>query len=713
MRKRPLVRMFFCLMAGIWLLRWLGMAWIWRSPAGSLPERTAKDRAFVYAEGTVYLQEEKIFDKKYYTYLYLRQTNLEIQSKKYPIRNLKCICSHIPETVTGCRIRLRGKLTIPKTADNPGGFDQRQYEQARKIDFYLEEAQMDQWLEPAGRWERWIEGVRREGRRILEEIYPKKEAGILEGMLLGEKKLVEGETKTAYQSAGISHILAISGLHISLMGMAVWGVLQRIGFSAWISAGSVIGLLAVYGMVIGTPATAFRALVMFGLRLGGRLFGRSYDLLSALGAAGILLLWENPDLLSDCGFQLSFLAVTGTSLMEKQTEKRKGQMVKSGICLWFITLPVVLFHFYQVSVVGIVVNLAVIPFLPIVLGSGFLSLVLGRWSVGLGSVAGVGAYGILKWYGWLGETAVRLPFGMWTPGQPGKVEIFLYYLVLVIYRYRQQKRVKKRGIAVAVFLLFLMAAPWRRQVQITMLDVGQGDGIVLQDGKESLLIDGGSSNERQVGNYVILPYLKQQGISRLQGILVTHSDQDHITGVKEVIEEGKKGWFAVENLLMPWWMEETKEGKELVKAAGEQQISCYFLKAGDSIRWGRGRLQILHPGKRPGIRWEPNAGSMVCIWEWKGHKALFTGDLPMEAEKEIVRMGEVLQCEVLKVAHHGANGSTSENFLRLVSPQIALISCGEHNRYGHPGKELLRRLQNADCQIFRTDRQGAVICRWK
>lgn len=150
-------------------------------------------------------------------------------------------------------------------------------------------------------------------------------------MLLGEKSQVDSEVKGFYQAAGISHIIAISGLHISLLGMAIWNLMKNLGMPLVLSAGTSFGILTCYGIMIGSPTTAFRALLMFGMMMGAKLLGRTYDLLSALAAAGILLLLDNPDLVGDCGFQLSFLAVAGLSLGSQIQEefglRKKG---KSG-----------------------------------------------------------------------------------------------------------------------------------------------------------------------------------------------------------------------------------------------------------------------------------------------------------------------------------------------------------------------------------------------
>lgn len=748
MRKRPLCLAAVILAACILTAQWLGISWIWRSPAGTEPaEWAAKedsgkknsaqqeeltDSDSVQAEGTVYRQEEKTYQKRIVTDLYLKQTNLYINSKKYPIRNIKCEIEGKQDQVLGCRLRAEGILTLPESPGNPGEFDRRSYERAGKIDFYLEDAKILRQSE-AGKIAVQIEEVREKCRNSIREIFPQQEAGVLEAMLLGEKELLEEDTKSGFQAAGISHIMAISGLHISMLGIGVWSGLKWLGLPVSVSSVCSLLLLAGYGVLIGNPVTALRALIMFGLMLGAKLLGRTYDLLSALAAAAILLLLDNPDLLWSSGFQMSFAAVAG---MGSYGEFQRGlwkmigkvkcggisggrQKLAVGCALWIFMLPIVLYAFYQVSVLGILCNLLVLPLMPAVLGSGFLALLLGHWDTGIGSIAGVPAYGAIRLYEYVGEIAENVPAGMWTPGQPSLCAVAVYYGILAASCIvcekiiRSEEKCSHAGgklaavqIAALFLALFVMAAPWKHSDRITVLDVGQGDGIVLQTGKVQALVDGGSTSKSKVGKYVILPYLKYEGISSLEGIFLTHSDQDHISGIKEVLEEAQKGWLTVERVFFPVWMENTQEGKEIRQLAENCGAACSFLQAGDELKMGNAKIHVLHP-KAESYFDDANAGSLVFIWELGEMRALFTGDLPGENEGELLEQLPV--CSVLKTAHHGSRYSTSEEFLQKVKPEVALISCGENNRYGHPGQDTIERLVNSGSRILRTDEQGALM----
>ena len=682
------------------------------------------------------------------TVIYLKKAILirSGSTKNYPIRNIKCTGKEekINSLREGMHVRLEGMLVLPELPRNPGQFNRRIYESGKKIDFYLENPTVLEVKEQRSGVREVVEIWKTEMMNRCEKIYQDEEAGILEAMLFGEKSELSGDIKELYQAAGISHVLVISGLHISLLALAVAGILRRLGFPMPVWVMLSVGVLAGYGILIGQPTTAVRALLMFFVLQGARLLGRSYDLLSALAFSGILMLLDNPDLILDGGCRLSFCAVIGVgwyvseknkifrSIGEKEKRKNRGkggkgssagailENIRAGWYLWLFTLPVMLDTFYQVSVVGILWNLVAIPLLPVIIASGGLGVVLAGWNIFLGSLAGSPAYGMLQLYQEIGNISEKLPVGMWTPGQPSKPVIAGYYLVIFLLvlvekqLIKREKRWKIRKIfpgmelCSMLLLLLLMAHPWQQREKITFLDVGQGDASMLQSGGQTLLLDGGSTSQKNVGTYVILPYIKQQGISCLEAVVLTHTDQDHINGVTEVLEEGKKGWLTVKNLMYPYWMEGTEQGKQLKKLAEEAGASCRKIRAGDRLTIGKAEAVVLYPKEQEKIA-EPNAGSLVLFWKWEGVRAMFTGDLPEEKERELLQ--NLPACEILQVGHHGSATSTCREFLEQVQPSLAVISCAMKNRYGHPSPDTIERLKKTGCEIRYTMRSGAITIR--
>ena len=679
------------------------------------------------------------------TVIYLKKAILirSGSTKNYPIRNIKCTGKEekINSLREGMHVRLEGMLVLPELPRNPGQFNRRIYESAKKIDFYLENPTVLEVKEQRSGVREVVEIWKTEMMNRCEKIYPDEEAGILEAMLFGEKSELSGDIKELYQAAGISHVLVISGLHISLLALAVAGILRRLGFPMPVWVILSVGVLAGYGILIGQPTTAVRALLMFFVLQGARLLGRSYDLLSALAFAGILMLLDNPDLILDGGCRLSFCAVIGVgwyvseknkifrSIGEKEKRKNRGkggkgssagamlENIRAGWYLWLFTLPVMLDTFYQVSVVGLLWNLVAIPLLPVIIASGGLGVVQAGWNIFLGSLAGSPAYGMLQLYQEIGNISEKLPVGMWTPGQPSKPVIAGYYLVIFLLVLVEKQLIKREKrwkifpgmeLCSMLLLLLLMAHPWQQREKITFLDVGQGDASLLQSGGQTLLLDGGSTSQKNVGTYVILPYIKQQGISCLEAVVLTHTDQDHINGVTEVLEEGKKGWLTVKNLMYPYWMEGTEQGKQLKKLAEEAGASCRKIRAGDRLTIGKAEAVVLYPKEQEKIA-EPNAGSLVLFWKWEGVRAMFTGDLPEEKERELLQ--NLPACEILQVGHHGSATSTCREFLEQVQPSLAVISCAMKNRYGHPSPDTVDRLKKTGCEIRYTMKSGAITIR--
>jgi len=719
---------------------WCGGSWIWKSPAGKKPWQWAEQEQKVQAEGVVYRIE-----KTTRTVIYLKKAILirSGSTKNYPIRNIKCTGKEekINSLREGMHVRLEGMLVLPELPRNPGQFNRRIYESGKKIDFYLENPTVLEVKEQRSGVREVVEIWKTEMMNRCEKIYPDEEAGILEAMLFGEKSELSGDIKELYQAAGISHVLVISGLHISLLALAVAGILRRLGFPMPVWVILSVGVLAGYGILIGQPTTAVRALLMFFVLQGARLLGRSYDLLSALAFAGILMLLDNPDLILDGGCRLSFCAVIGVgwyvseknkifwSIGEKEKRKNRGkggkgssagailENIRAGWYLWLFTLPVMLDTFYQVSVVGILWNLVAIPLLPVIIAFGGLGVVLAGWNIFLGSLAGSPAYGMLQLYREIGNISEKLPVGMWTPGQPSKPVIAGYYLVIFLLVLVEKQLIKREKrwkifpgmeLCSMLLLLLLMAHPWQQREKITFLDVGQGDASLLQSGGQTLLLDGGSTSQKNVGTYVILPYIKQQGISCLEAVVLTHTDQDHINGVTEVLEEGKKGWLTVKNLMYPYWMEGTEQGKQLKKLAEEAGASCRKIRAGDRLTIGKAEAVVLYPKEQEKIA-EPNAGSLVLFWKWEGVQAMFTGDLPEEKERELLQ--NLPACEILQVGHHGSATSTCREFLEQVQPSLAVISCAMKNRYGHPSPDTVDRLKKTGCEIRYTMKSGAITIR--
>ena len=265
------------------------------------------------------------------------------------------------------------------------------------------------------------------------------------------------------------------------------------------------------------------------------------------------------------------------------------------------------------------------------------------------------------------------------------------------------KAIISLGLMFSITLLLIPVSHWNtKTLEITFLDVGQGDCIFLKNGNGmKVLMDGGSSDEKKVGIYRIIPFLKSKGIGELDYVIVTHADSDHMNGIVELLEKRKESGIKINHLVLPKTGLIEDNYEKLVNLAEESKIPILYIKAGDRFQEGELRMTCLHP-TIDFIPENTNSYSVVLQVEYGTFKALFTGDLEENGEEVLLESGNLEDIFLLKVAHHGSKYSTKEEFLNIVKPEISIISSGEGNSYGHPHKELLERLESVGSKIMNT-----------
>ncbi len=627
----------------------------------------------------------------------------------------------------GQQALVRGRVHLFTHAANPGGFDAADYYESRGIAFCLDEAMLKRVSGKPDIRER-LYRLRKCMGDILERYLSRQDASVMGAMLLGEKKGMDPQIKSLYQKGGIAHVLAISGMHISFFGMALYRLVKRLGAGSR-TAALVSGVfLGIYVIMVGGTPSALRALFMFWLFLAAGLWGRTYDSLTALAVAAALLVAGNPYTLRDAGFQLSFAAVLGISLLVPKVQLTKktvfGRLTDSflsGAAISAVTLPVVFWYFYEYPLYALLLNLIVIPGMGFLLPLGSCLLLTGNLLPPVARALSLPVHGILWCYEKLCLLGQRLPFLKLTCGRPELWKVAVYYGALCLLVYACEKEiVKKRGLwcCLAALVTFLcIRAP--AGLRLTMLDVGQGDCFVLQ--KEEItasgisrfcfLIDGGSSSKQDTGIYDILPFLKYQGIRRVDAILISHLDADHYNGVLELLDAAAKGDICIRRLYLPVLRASAEDNgkklEELLTAAKKAGAACYELRAGETIQAGELRITCLYPFSDSRFL-DNNGASQVLRVSQGNFTALFTGDLGREGEEALVAGGGLERCQVLKVAHHGSAGSSCREFLDALRPRLALISCGRNNSYGHPARETLERLTDAGARTLISYETGAV-----
>lgn len=649
----------------------------------------------------------------------------------------------------GNYILIYGELAHFETASNPGNFDQRSY-YIRKGFSASVWAESVQILEASvSRIKERILQLRQNWKVLLIRHLGTVYGNSMSAILLGDKSGLDESTKEMYQKSGIGHILAISGLHMSFIGMGIYQILRQTGCPIWMCGLLGTVFLGGYTILVGSGVSSIRAFLMFAIRTGADFCGRRYDMPTSLAVSASVIVLENPRYLTDAGYLLSFGAILGIALLHpvltelaetkyqsqsdgrirKKQEKagsvrericqKLGQGLYSSISVSIMLFPVTLYFYYEFPLYSPIINILVIPLMSLVLGAGIAGSVLCTvWTWGGGTILQICA-AVLSVYDALCEISLWLPFSRLSIGQPDLKWVIGYYAVLLLalgyLRYMRGKQLLRRVYAGGAAVLFSLAVwtageRYRGAFQVTMLDVGQGDGIFLRspDGM-TCLIDGGSSDVGEVGKYRLLPYLESQGVSELDYLFLSHGDTDHISGAEELLDSQELG-ICVKTLVLPPKRVLDEKLSELLHKAVETGTRVKFLEAEDEIR--DGEMTIICAG--PGTLYQGesgNAASMLLYAECRGMRMLFTGDVEGEGEKLLTKWlasKNIREYELLKVAHHGSGNSTLQPFLDQARPSIALISSGIGNRYGHPSAETVKRLEQTGCRIYGTQENGAV-----
>lgn len=602
----------------------------------------------------------------------------------------------------------RGTLGHFDDAGNPGQFDENTYYgslgYAYKI--FADDIQRQNRVHDP------LYYVISELRKYFERTYDRllKDPGTIKAMVLGEKADLQQEVKELYKSGGISHILAISGLHISILGTLVIRILRKAGLPVLPAVFLASFIVIAYGFMVGFGVSAKRAVFMYLTALGAKACGRTYDFLSAWALSFLLILWGQPGMLWNAGFLMSFASVAGAGFLYPCIQKifPDNKFIKylgSGISILLTTLPLTAWYFFEIPIYGLLLNLAVVPLMSLVVCTALAGGIFGGIFSGLGTFLLGSTFYILEFYEYICRSFQQFPGNSIVTGRPGLWQILIYYFLLVSVTIMVYKS-RRKEILYALFLLMVifLRVP-QGNLSITFMDVGQGDGIFIHTpGGDRIFIDGGSSSEKQVGKYRIEPFLKYMAVNSLDYVMVTHGDSDHLSGIMEIISGDETD---IQTLILPAAGVEDGGISKLIQAAQEQEIEIVFVEAGDKMDLGDMEIAFIHPAE-DFVFLNPNEYSLTAMLKYKNFSAILTGDLEGAGEEAVESSGNLEKCDLLKAAHHGSKHSTSENFLKTVSPQITIISCGQKNRYGHPHQETLDRLLQAGSHIYCTAKLGAV-----
>lgn len=595
-----------------------------------------------------------------------------------------------PSLAEGQRIAAPLKLHPATGFQNPGVFDYGEHLARQGIHVVATGradgiATLDDPAPP------WPVRVRRAAVASMGAALPPVSAALLAGLLLGDRTSLPRDVDAGFRLAGVYHILAVSGFNVAILAAAVWALCRFLRIPRSAGAATAIVIVIGFALVAGASPSVLRAVVMAVLVLAALLLERDASVTNSLALAALAILAVRPGDLFDPGFQLSFAATLGIVVAPLPRQVIVGALAVSAAAQLAV-LPVTLTHFNQLSTIGVVANLGVVPLAGVATVLGLVAVALSFLSETVGAVVFDAVWPVLLALRWVVALAAQLPGAVVHLPAPGPVAVACYVgglalLVMPASAASLRRRLARRGAAVGLLVIAVGIAAWPLvrspdgQLRLIVLDVGQGDAVVMEmpDGR-TILVDAGSGGPMRLdaGERVVAPFLWNRGVLSLAGLAVTHDDADHAGGMAAM-----RRLFRID------------EQWTAASAPSEPR------------RFGRAIVTPLPPTAAPAGR--RNDAGLVLRVEIGLASFLLAADIGAAREHELLASGTRLASTVLKVAHHGSRFSTTSEFLRAVRPTAAAISVGARNAYGHPDPGVLARLAEAGVTVYRTDEDGAVI----
>ncbi len=547
---------------------------------------------------------------------------------------------------------------------------------------------------------------------ILETCFPADTLAFAKALLLGDCDDISYDVDTDFKLSGIRHIIAVSGMHVSIL----YGFLSILTAKRrFLTALLGLPVLVVFAAVAGFTPSVVRACIMVALMMLATAFNREYDPQTSLAFSVVVMLLVNPLVITSVGFLLSVASVLGIYLFQKPVYGALMGVLGNAKGIWgklahgfstsvavtvgatILTTPLSAIYFGTVSLVSVVTNLLtlwVVSFLFYgIIGLCILFLIWQSGAVFLGSLLAWPIRYVLA----VADIMAGLPMAaVYTRSPYIVIWLVFVYLLLTVFALSPEKKPWKLGCGavtgLCIALLLSWAEPLMDECRVTVLDVGQGQSILLQSQGRTFLVDCGGDRDDETAD-LVAETLLSQGVNRLDGIILTHTDRDHCGGL-----EGLLSRVETDGLLVP-----AGSDPETLPAAEE----ITYVSQDLVYAWGNAALTVLAPDSFG----NSNENSLCILFRTENCDILITGDRDTAGELRLLRHVDLPELELLIVGHHGSKYSTCETLLAVTTPETAIISVGEDNPYGHPTQEVLDRLEKYGCEVLRTDQNGTVIFR--
>lgn len=637
-----------------------------------------------------------------------------VRNNKKILINIK-MSQDIPSIKYGDSLYIEGEFKQPEEARNYKGYNYKQYLKTKKIIGTVELEKVKILKSSNGSF---IHNIQKYIRDTINGTLTDEEGNLLLAILLGDKDKLSEDIQESFNTSNLSHMLAVSGAHVSYIILGLTYVLQNsiIGKKNG-KIVCIIFLLAFMAITNFTPSVT-RACIMAILTLFSSIIYRKSDVYTNISVAALITLIFNPYGLLDFGFQLSYGGTIGIIIFIKRIQEKKSnskvinyikQMALVSIYANIIIIPIMMYHFNTVSFTFIISNIMASPILGIIVITGFLFIIASITVKPLTRLIAIFIKPILSILIKISQICSKLPFSNILVVTPYMFNVISYYAI-ILYCIKSKKNNKCKIIICLLIVLILInfiIYIFPQKLRIFFIDVGQGDStLIITPDKKTVLIDGGGSDSFDVGKKVLLPYLLDRRILKIDYVLISHFDTDHCGGILTIMEKVK-----VKNIIISEQAEHSENYERFKKLMIHKKIRLIEVKKGDKIKIGRySEFKILFPTSRLLSENPLNNNSIVAQFNYNNFKMLFTGDIEKLAEQQILKAEKAeIRADILKVAHHGSKTSSIPEFIKAVKPKIALIGVGKNNTFGHPNQQTIKNLENIKCRIYRTDLQGEII----
>lgn len=637
-----------------------------------------------------------------------------VRNNKKILINIK-MSQDIPSIKYGDSLYIEGEFKQPEEARNYKGYNYKQYLKTKKIigTVELEKAKILKSSNGS-----FIHNIQKYIKDTINGTLTDEEGNLLLAILLGDKDKLSEDIQESFKTSNLSHMLAVSGAHVSYIILGLTYVLQNSIIGKKNGKIVCIFFLLVFMAITNFTPSVTRACIMAVLTLFSGIIYRKSDVYTNISVAALITLIFNPYSLLDLGFQLSYGGTIGIIIFIKRIQEKKSnskvinyikQMALVSIYANIIIIPIMMYHFNTVSFTFIISNIMASPILGIIVITGFLFIIASITVKPLTRLIAIFIKPILSILIKISQICSKLPFSNILVVTPYMFNVISYYAI-ILYCIKSKKNNKCKIIICLLIVLILInfiIYIFPQKLRIFFIDVGQGDStLIITPDKKTVLIDGGGSDSFDVGEKVLLPYLLDRKILKVDYVLISHFDTDHCGGILTIIKKVK-----VKNIIISEQAEHSENYERFKKLMIHKRIRLIEVKKGDKIKIGRySEFKILFPTSRLLSENPLNNNSIVAQFNYNNFKMLFTGDIEKLAEQQILKTEKAeIRADILKVAHHGSKTSSIPEFIKAVRPKIALIGVGKNNTFGHPNQQTIKNLENIKCRIYRTDLQGEII----